>query len=143
MTDQRQALQAALDSEHAAVYSYGVIAAYANNDRARLVAEFSAAHRARRDATIELLEADGTAPEAPDAAYHPPFPVDNPIPAAHLAVAVESDCAAAWLAAVEQATDPAVRMTATEALTEAAVRRARWQAILGTDPVTVSFPGRS
>lgn len=143
MTNQRQALQAALDSEHAAVYSYGVIAAYANTDRSRLVAEFSAAHRARRDATIELLEADGTAPEAPDAAYNPPFPVDNPIPAANLAVAVESDCATAWLTVIEQATDPALRTTATEALTESALRRARWQTILGTDPVTVPFPGKA
>ncbi|WP_336081594.1 ferritin-like domain-containing protein [Nocardia sp. SSK8] len=143
MTDQRQALQAALDSEYAAVYSYGVIAAYANADRARLVAEFSAAHRARRDATIDLLETGGTEPEAADAAYQPPFPVDDPIPAANLAVAVESDCAAAWLTVVEQATEDAVRATATEALTEAAVRRARWQAILGANPVTVSFPGRA
>ncbi|MGW6424708.1 ferritin-like domain-containing protein [Nocardia sp. NPDC055053] len=143
MTDQRQALRAALDAEHAAVYSYGVIAAYANADRDRLVAEFSAAHRARRDATIELLEAGGTAPEAPDAAYNPPFPVDDPIPAANLAVAVESDCAAAWYAVVEQASDESVRATATEALTESAVRRARWQAILGANPVTTTFPGRA
>ncbi|MCA2208182.1 ferritin-like domain-containing protein [Nocardia rosealba] len=143
MTGQREALQRALDTEYAAVYSYGLIAAYANSDRSRLVAEFSAAHRARRDATIELLEAGGSAPEASDAAYNPPFPVDDPIPAAHLAVAVESDCAAAWYAVVEQATDPAVRASAVEALTEAAVRRARWQAILGTNPVTVSFPGRT
>ncbi|WP_019048106.1 ferritin-like domain-containing protein [Nocardia asteroides] len=143
MTDQRQALQAALDSEYAAVYSYGVIAAYANADRSRLVAEFSAAHRARRDATIELLETGGTAPGAPDAAYTPPFPVDDPIPAAHLAVAVESDCAAAWYAVVEHADDASVRATATEALTESAVRRARWQAILGANPVTTTFPGRA
>ena len=143
MTEQRRALQRALNSEYAAVYSYGVIAAYANADRARMVAEFGAAHRARRDATIELLEAGGTAPEAAGAAYAPPFPVDDPIPAAHLAVAVESDCAAAWYAVVEQATDAAVRATATEALTESALRRARWQAILGTNPVTTAFPGRA
>ncbi|MGV9434798.1 DUF4439 domain-containing protein, partial [Nocardia sp. NPDC003648] len=56
MTDQRQALQAALDSEYAAVYSYGVIAAYANADRARMVAEFSAAHRARRDRAFRAVQ---------------------------------------------------------------------------------------
>ncbi|MFC4374738.1 ferritin-like domain-containing protein [Nocardia halotolerans] len=143
MTDQRQAVQRALDAEYAAVYAYGVIAAYANSDRSHLVAEFSAAHRARRDATVELLEADGTDPGAPDAAYQPPFPVDDPIPAANLAVTVESDCAAAWYAVVEQAVDATVRATATEALTEAAVRRARWQSILGTGPSTVAFPGRA
>ncbi|MFD3506973.1 ferritin-like domain-containing protein [Nocardia sp. NPDC058666] len=143
MTEQRTALQNALDAEYAAVYSYGVIAAYANTDRSRLVAEFTAAHRARRDATIELLEADGTAPEAPAAAYDPPAPVDDPIPAAHLAVSVETDCAAAWYAVVENATDKSVRATATEALTEAAIRRARWQSILGTSPWTVAFPGQA
>ncbi len=143
MTDQRKSLQNALDTEYAAVYSYGLITAYANTDRARLVAEFSAAHRARRDATIELLEAGGTAPEPPAAAYNPPAPVDDPIPAAHLAVSVESDCAAQWYAVVENATDESVRATATEALTEAAVRRARWQTILGAAPATVAFPGRT
>ncbi|MFC4126637.1 ferritin-like domain-containing protein [Nocardia rhizosphaerae] len=143
MTDQRQALQAALDSEYAAVYSYGVIAAYANADRARLVAEFSAAHRARRDATIELFETGGTEPEAPAPAYTPPFPVDDPIPAANLAVVVESDCAAAWYGVVERATEEAVRSAAIDALTEAALRRAHWQAILGTNPVTTTFPGRA
>ncbi|MFD3591233.1 ferritin-like domain-containing protein [Nocardia sp. NPDC058640] len=143
MTEQRTALQNALDAEYAAVYSYGVIAAYANTDRSRLVAEFTAAHRARRDATIELLEADGTAPEAPAAAYDPPAPVDDPIPAAHLAVSVETDCATAWYAVVENATDKSVRATATEALTEAAIRRARWQSILGTTPWTVAFPGQA
>ncbi|MFC6012721.1 ferritin-like domain-containing protein [Nocardia lasii] len=143
MTDQHTTLQFALDAEYAAVYSYGLIAAYANTDRARLVAEFAAAHRARRDATIELLEADGTTPTAPSAAYNPPAPVDDPIPAAHLAVSVESDCAAAWYAVVENATDESVRATGTEALTETAIRRARWQAILGANPVTVAFPGRA
>ncbi|MGY0500553.1 ferritin-like domain-containing protein [Nocardia sp. FBN12] len=143
MTDQRKSLQNALDAEYAAVYSYGLIAAYANADRARLVAEFSAAHRARRDATIELLETGGTAPEPPAAAYNPPAPVDDPIPAAHLAVSVESDCAAEWYAVVENATDESVRAVATEALTEAALRRARWQSILGTGPWTVAFPGRA
>ncbi|MFD6395663.1 ferritin-like domain-containing protein [Nocardia sp. NPDC060249] len=143
MTEQRTALQSALDAEYAAVYAYGLIAAYANADRSRLVAEFSAAHRARRDSTVELLEAEGTAPDAPRAAYTPPAPVDDPIPAAHLAVSVESDCAAAWYTVVENANDEAVRAIATEALTEAAVRRARWQTILGSVPVTVAFPGRA
>ncbi|MFF0544427.1 ferritin-like domain-containing protein [Nocardia thailandica] len=142
MTTQTAALQTALDTEHAAVYSYGVIAAYANNDRARLVAEFSAAHRARRDATADLLRAGGTEPDAPAAAYPPPFTVDDPIPAARLAVAAETDCAAAWRAVAEHAETDAVRGIAVEALTETALRRARWQAILGTNPATVPFPGR-
>ncbi|GGK42140.1 ferritin-like domain-containing protein [Nocardia camponoti] len=141
MTDQRTALQNALDAEYAAVYAYGVIAAYANADRAALVREFSAAHRARRDATIELMDVKG-APESAAAAYVPPFPVDDPIPAAHLAVAAESDCATAWYTVVEQAVDEPVRVAATTALTECAIRRARWQSILGVNPPTVAFPGR-
>lgn len=143
MTTQTEALQAALDAEHAAVYSYGVIAAYANIDRARLVAEFSAAHRARRDATADLIRAGGTEPDAPAAAYPPPFTVDDPIPAAKLAVAVETDAAAVWRAVAEHAGTDEVRGIAVEALTEAALRRARWQAILGANPSTVAFPGRA
>jgi len=52
-TSDQQALTDALSAEYAAVYAYGIIAAYANHDRDKLVSESTAAHRARRDATID------------------------------------------------------------------------------------------
>ncbi|NNH72919.1 ferritin-like domain-containing protein [Nocardia uniformis] len=137
-----QALTAALSAEYAAVYAYGVITAYANPERLKLVSEYAAAHRARRDATIDLLESRNAAAPAPEAAYQPPFVVNDPIPAAKLAVAVETDAANAWRSVVERADSPDIRLTGIEALTESALRLANWQAILGTDPVTVAFPGQ-
>ncbi|MBF6182484.1 ferritin-like domain-containing protein [Nocardia otitidiscaviarum] len=141
-TADQQALTAALSAEYAAVYAYGVIAAYANPERLQVVSEFTAAHRARRDATADLLKSLGAPVPAPDAAYTAPFPVDDPIPAANLAVAVESDAAAAWRSVVERAASPDLRRTGIEALTETAMRLATWQTILGTDPATVAFPGQ-
>ncbi|WP_054814221.1 ferritin-like domain-containing protein [Nocardia arizonensis] len=144
MTDtEHRALLDALSAEYAAVYAYGVIAAYASSERTRLIAENTAAHRARRDATVAALTAAGVTAPAPEAAYTAPFPVDDPIPAANLAVTVENDAAIAWRAVVEQAESEATRRTAVEALTESALRLATWQAILGTAPPTVAFPGHA
>jgi hypothetical protein len=138
----QQALIDALDAEYAAVYAYGVIAAYASPERNGLVVEYTAAHRARRDATIDALTAAGAAVPSPGAGYTTPFPVTDPIPAAKLAVAVESDTAIAWRSVVERCNDPGVRRTGIDALTECAVRLATWQSILGVDPPTAPFPGK-
>ncbi|WP_406231389.1 ferritin-like domain-containing protein [Nocardia sp. NBC_01009] len=142
MTDaERLALIDALNAEYAAVYAYGVIDAYASTERDRLVTQYTAAHRARRDSTVEALTAAGTTAPPPDAAYTAPFPIDDPIPAANLAVTVETDCAVAWRSVVERADTELVRWMGIEALTESALRQATWQAILGAAPPTVAFPG--
>ncbi|WP_330179219.1 ferritin-like domain-containing protein [Nocardia sp. NBC_01503] len=138
----QQALTDALSAEYAAVYAYGVIAAYANNDRDKYVSECTAAHRARRDATIDTLKTLGATVPAPAAAYTAPFPVDDPIPAAKLAVTVESDTAAAWHSALERADTPEIRRIALDALTECALREATWNNILGNNPPTTAFPGQ-
>ncbi|NKY84880.1 ferritin-like domain-containing protein [Nocardia veterana] len=142
MSTDQQALLDALNAEYSAVYAYGVIAAYASPERAKIVAEYTAAHRARRDATIDALKAAGASVPAPAAAYTPPFPVDDPIPAAKLAVTVESDTAVAWRSVVERATTADLRRTGIDALTECAGRLAAWQSILGVSPATVPFPGQ-
>lgn len=141
-TTDQQALTDALSAEYAAVYAYGIIAAFANHDRDKLVSEYTAAHRARRDATIGLIESLGAPAPAPDAAYTVPFEVNDPIPAAKLAVVVETDTATAWRSVVERADTPAIRRIGIDALTEAALRLANWQAILGTNPPTIAFPGQ-
>ncbi len=142
-TTDQQSLTDALAAEYAAVYAYGVIAAYASPERNKIVAEYLASHRARRDATIDTLKSLGAQIPAPAAAYTPPFPINDPIPAAKLAVTVESDTTTAWHSAVERATTPDLRHTATEALTESALRLATWQSILGTNPATAAFPGKN
>lgn len=144
MTDaERRALLDALNAEYAAVYAYGVIGAYASPERTRLVATAAAAHRARRDSTVDALTAAGITSPAPDPAYTTPFPVDDPIPAARLAVVVETDAAGAWRAVVERAESDDLRGLGIDGLTESAVRLATWQAILGANPPTVAFPGKA
>ncbi|MCP2287594.1 ferritin-like domain-containing protein [Nocardia amikacinitolerans] len=143
MTDaERQALLDALAAENAAVYAYGVIAAFASAERDRLIAENTAAHRARRDTTVDALRAAGANVPPPEPAYTIPFPVDGPIDAARLAVTVEKDTAIAWRAVVEHGESEPNRRIGIDALTECALRMAAWQAILGTNPATVAFPGQ-
>jgi len=139
----QQALTDALNAEYAAVYAYGVISAYAAADRNKIIIDFTAAHRARRDATINALKAAGGAVPGPAPAYPPPSPVNNPIPAAKFAVTVETDTAIAWRSLVERADTPAIRRTGVEALAECAVRLATWQQILGTNPATTALPGKA
>ncbi|WP_280424127.1 ferritin-like domain-containing protein [Nocardia carnea] len=139
---EQQALADALGAEYAAVYAYGIIASHAGADRSRTVAQYTAAHRARRDATADVLaDRRGTVP-APEAAYTMPLAVTDPDTAAQLAIVVETDTAVAWRAVVEQADAETTRRIAIEALTESAGRRAVWQSLRGTDPATTAFPGR-
>ena len=142
-TADQQALTDALNAEYAAVYAYGVISAHAAADRNKVIVDFTAAHRARRDATIDALRAAGAPVPSPAPAYPPPFTVDDPIPAAKFAVAVETDTAIAWRSAVEHSESPNVRRDSVEALTDCAVRLATWEKILGTNPATTAFPGRT
>ncbi|MEU7767341.1 ferritin-like domain-containing protein [Nocardia sp. NPDC049190] len=143
MTDaERRALLDALSAEYGAVYAYGVIAAYGAPERAGVVAENVAAHRARRDATLDELAKGGANVPPPAAAYPAPFPVTDPVSAARLAATVETDTAVAWRAVVERGESEPIRRMGVDALTECAVRLATWQSILGTNPPTVAFPGR-
>ncbi|MGW1741907.1 ferritin-like domain-containing protein [Nocardia sp. NPDC001965] len=139
---EQQALRDALDAEYAAVYAYGLIAAHTSPEQRRTVNEHTAGHRARRDATADLLTAGGGDAPPADPAYTVPVEVTDPASAAQLAVLVETDTAVAWRAVVERATTANTRRTAVEALTESAGRRAVWQAATGIAPATVAFPGR-
>ncbi|WP_084436148.1 ferritin-like domain-containing protein [Aldersonia kunmingensis] len=139
---EQQSLVDALRAEHAAVFAYGVVAAFSNPQRADLIASNSAAHRARRDATIDALNAASVPAPVADSGYTVPFPVVDPITAAQLAATIENDTAVAWRSVIERAESEHTRRTGIDALTESAVRLAAWRAILGTAPVTVPFPGQ-
>ncbi|WP_027499416.1 ferritin-like domain-containing protein [Rhodococcus sp. UNC363MFTsu5.1] len=138
---EQQALSDALRAEHAAVYAYGLIAAFSNPARIGDVSASAAAHRARRDATIDALTAAGVRAPGADSGYTMPFPVVDPISAIQLAAAVEADTAVAWRSVIERAESEPTRQAAVDALTETALRAANWRAILGTAPPTVPFPG--
>jgi hypothetical protein len=135
------ALYDAIATEHATIYGYGLVSAHSAPEVNWLVSASIAEHRQRREAAIALLEQRQVGPPLPAAGYQVPMPVDDPREAAKLAVRMEDDGAAAWRAVVEQATGTEDRTFGLTALTESAVAAARWTQIVGTDPVTVAFPG--
>ncbi|MFD1814207.1 ferritin-like domain-containing protein [Rhodococcus gannanensis] len=139
---EQQSLVDALKAEHAAIFAYGVVAAYSNPSRAGQIAADTAAHRARRDATVDALRAASVTAPPTEPGYVVPFPVADPTSAIQLAVEVEEDTATAWLSVIERAQSEATRSAAVDALTESAVRAANWRDVLGVAPPTVAFPGR-
>ncbi|MGF7123424.1 ferritin-like domain-containing protein [Rhodococcus sp. TAF43] len=139
---EQQALIDALQAEYAAVFAYGLVAAFSNPTRSDLVSANTAAHRARRDATIDALTAADVEAPQPQPAYSVPFPVSDPTSAAQLAAQVEADTAVAWRSVIERSQSEHTREVGVTALTEAAVRAANWRAILGVVPPTTAFPGQ-
>ncbi len=140
------AVRAALATEQAAVWAYGLISAFlpaSGGPAGDPIASGIDEHRARRDATEQLVRAAGAAPPPAAPAYQPPQPVTDASSALALAVVAESDCAAAWHAVLEHTDDAGLRGVALDALTDATVRGARWRRSAGTPPLVPIFPGQS
>ncbi len=135
-----EAVQTALGTEHAALWTYGLVSAFLGN-QAAAVAEGANAHRARRDTTERWLKDKGATANPPAAAYLPPAPVSDGPSALAALIAVEQDTCAAWRGVLERTDDSALRTTALEALTTAAVRATRWRKVAGTTPASIALPG--
>ncbi|MGB6162601.1 MAG: ferritin-like domain-containing protein [Pseudonocardiaceae bacterium] len=146
------ALQGALAAEHAAIWAYGVVAAFVPGALDGQLEEAASAHQARRDATERILIDAGAPPVPPEPGYLIPEPVTDATSALRLAITAETDAAAAWRSVVELSpaelspaerspADPGLRGAALDALTEAAVRATRWRATASVSPLTVPFPG--
>jgi hypothetical protein len=138
-----EAVQTALGTEHAALWTYGLVSAFLGNQAAAVaaVAEGANAHRARRDTTERWLRDKGTTPNPPAAAYLPPAPVSDGPSALAALVAVEQDTCAAWRGVLDRTDDAALRTSALDALTTAAVRATRWRKAAGTNPASITMPG--
>jgi hypothetical protein len=135
-----KAVQDALGAEHAAVWTYGLVSAFLQQQSAA-TAEGAMAHRARRDATERLLRDGGQEPVAPAPAYLPPQPVSDAPSSMAALVAAESDTCVAWRGVLERTEDAALRRSALDALTTAAVRATRWRKAAGTTPASITLPG--
>jgi hypothetical protein len=134
------AVQTALGTEHAALWTYELVSAFLGN-HAAAVAEGANAHRARRDVTERWLRDHQATPNPPAAAYLPPAPVSDGPSALAALVAVEQDTCAAWRGVLERTDDATLRSSALEALTTAAVRATRWRKAAGTNPASITMPG--
>ncbi|SER14790.1 ferritin-like domain-containing protein [Lentzea albida] len=135
------AVQTALGTEHAALWTYGMVSAFLGDQTAAAVAEGANLHRARRDTTERWLRDHSATPNPPAAAYLPPSPVSDGPSALAALVAVEQDTCAAWRGVLERTDDQGLRTSALEALTTAAVRATRWRKAAGTTPASITMPG--
>lgn len=135
------ALCAALTTEHAVIYGYGIVSAHCQPDVNNLVTSALNQHRQRRDQVIATLASRSVTAPAAAAGYQLPMPVNNATDAARLAARMEKDTEVAWRAVVEQAQGPDDRRFGVTALTQSAVLSARWKQVLGEWPITTAFPG--
>jgi hypothetical protein len=119
------ALQVALEGEHAAIYVYGVLGAQTSaSDTPQLfdaVSEAYETHRERRDHLTGLVLQEGGTPVASEPAYEIPQRIGTPSEVSSAALRLERRSAStyAWLVAN---TVGGQRRWAIEALTDAAVR---------------------
>ena len=133
------ALAGALETEHAAVYAYGVLGARLD-DAARTSAQAAFdAHRSRRDGLLSALRARGLATPGPAASYD--VLVADRAQALALAVRVETEVGVRWRDVVAGTDDRALRRLAVQALQDSAVRAARWRRTAGSAPATEALPG--
>jgi len=142
--DLQGAVLAALGTEHAAIWVYGLVSAFLPAANAADVTAASLAHRERRDAVVALLGRAGVGAPPAAAAYRPPTPVTDGASAAGLAIVAEDDVAAAWRAVAERtsaAEDGELRRLALEAVVAAATTSVAWRRLAGRTPLVPAFPG--
>jgi hypothetical protein len=137
------AIQAALGTEHAAIWVYGLVSAFLPGSFDGPITEGTTVHRSRRDAIARLLGRTGIDPEPAKPAYLTPQPVTDQASALALLVTAEQDATVAWRAALERSDDIDVRKTALEGLTGAAVQATKWRKLGGVLPLTPAQPGLS
>ena len=135
-----EALSAALQAEHAAVYGYGVVGAHLDAAGKTSAADAENVHRNRRDALILRITQEKGNPPVAAAAYALPYPVTDRASALKLAVALEAGAAVAWRQALGGTTGDD-RTMSLNALIDCAMRATQWRVTAGITPATVPFPG--
>jgi hypothetical protein len=135
-----EALAAAMEAEHAAIFGYGAVGARLDRSGQAACRQAEAAHRDRRDALTARMRAASATPPVGAPAYELPFPVSDRESALRLAVHLEEGTARVWRQALP-VTSGENRRFAVTALMDCAVRAARWRRTAGTLPATVPFPG--
>ena len=139
MTQETDALEKLLVTEHQAVWAYGVIGARLDDARRpRALAAYDA-HRLLRDELLTLLRARSLPTPGPALAYD--LTVTDPRSAVQQAIRVEDALCVRWRDLVASTDAADLRRLAVRGLSEAAVRAVRWRQSGGVAPVTVPFPG--
>src|SRR5690606_23027740 len=102
MSNDLDALGAAVDAENAAIFTYGVTTAFIGRAERPAVAEFIAEHRIRRTELNDDLVAAGGKARTPATGYQLPVEVKDPQTSATVLLDAEEDCARAYRAMLEQ-----------------------------------------
>lgn len=137
-----EALQQAIDAEHAAVWVYRQVSAFLPAIYDDSLDDAIAEHDDRRQATQEVIVAAGATPALAEAGYLTPKPVRNAGTARAAVFTAESDAARAWHGVIERCDPPELRAFAVEAMSASAVRGTRWRKEAGAKPVAEPLPGR-
>ncbi len=135
-----QAIQVGIGAAHAAVWAYGLISAWDNDDIGVIRAD-RLANEQVRDSANDLLGSVGVEPVRTEAAYKLPIAVTDKATAQQIAVVIEKDCTNAWRAVVGSTDNYRLRRFALTALSDAAVRLTAWRILAAQSPTTVPFPG--
>ena len=128
-TEQQEldALQAALEGEHASMWAYGVLGPrLGRKSEEALALTLYGAHRVLRDALAAGVQARGAEPAAAAASYELPFAVTDRASARALALRLEERSADLYGDLVAAATTPELRAEAATALAGAELRRIQW-----------------
>lgn len=137
------ALRSALGAEHAAVWAYGLAAAYGTSPRVEsAINDGMNEHRGHRDTAEGLLQDAGQVPPATQTAYSLPVTVTDQTSAMQALIVAEQDCQVGWRSVLENTDDAGLRRAALDALTVSATRATRWRISMNTQPATQAFPGQ-
>lgn len=137
-----EAVQRALASEHAAIWSYSLAAAFLPPDQALRARADLEAHRKLREFATALLTGLAKRPVSAQPAYSPPQPVVDAVSAGALLVAAETDSVAAWRSVLERSTSARLRSNGLRAMVDSTGRLAFWRATTNRAPAVPVFPGR-
>jgi len=142
VTDQTtvSALQDALDTEHRAVYGYGVAGGRLTGDALSDAQAALVVHANRRDVMTRLIRAGGATPVAAGPGYAPPHRVLSPTAAYVLAVGIEDACAASYTGIIAASRQHEVRRSAIGWLRDSATRSARWRVHGGPSSIATTPP---
>jgi hypothetical protein len=128
------ALQAALEGEHAAIYGFGVVGAHLSGAEQAKAEQAWDTHRMQRDRLRAVLRDRGATPIPAAAGYELPLRVHDRKDAIRLAGLLEDRLTSTYLSAVA-VRDEKVRYLAAAAVQQSALRAARWRG--SSEP----FPG--
>lgn len=129
------AVEAALEAEQAAVYTYGVLGSRATGPERTAMQEAYDAHRDRRDALLDFAHARRITPPA-GAVFATPGGIDTPAGRQSAAAAIETSCLGPY-AALVGASSGELRGWAAAALGDCAVRA------VGFNAPATALPGLS